>query len=86
MKSISTLHLKIILRQDVPEYVIQFFTNGTKHDDLPSVLYTYGFTFDNKINFESGNFLLFQKVNEQYHLQIEHEFNFDDETEVAKGL
>jgi hypothetical protein len=85
MKQISAIHLKIILRQDAPKYVIDFFSNGTHHPDLPSMLYSYGFTFDNNINFESGSFLLFQKVDEQYHLQIEHRFDFDDEAEVAPG-
>jgi hypothetical protein len=85
MKSISTLHLKIILCADVPEYIVQFFSNGAKHEDVPNVLYSYGFTFDNKINFETGSFLLFQKVKDQYHLQIEHCFDFNDGSEVAPG-
>jgi hypothetical protein len=85
MQSISKIHFKIILRQDAPQYIIDFFSKGTQHEELPSVLFTYGFTFDNKVNFAKGTFMLFEKVGEQYHLQIEHQFDFNDEIEVAKG-
>jgi hypothetical protein len=85
MKSISKIHFKIILRNDVPQYVIDFFSNGIQHTELPSVLYTYDFTFDNKIDFAKGTFLLFEKVGEKYHLQIEHQFDVNDEMGVAKG-
>lgn len=85
MKSVSRIHLKIILRQDVPKYVIDFFSKGIQNDLLPSVLYTYGFTFDNKVDFAKGTFMFFEKVSGQYHLQIEHQFDFNDETEAPKG-
>lgn len=85
MPSISKIHFKTILRQDVPQYVIDFFSKGTQHQELPSVLYTYGFIFDNKVNFAKGTFMLFEKVGEQYHLQIEYQFDFNDEIEAAKG-
>jgi hypothetical protein len=64
---------------------LTFFSKGTQHEELPSVLYSYGFTFDNTINFATGRFMFFEKVGEQYHLQIEHQFDFNDEIDVAKG-
>jgi hypothetical protein len=85
MKQISRLHLMITLRQDVPQYVIDFFEKGIKHDELPSVLYSYDFTFDNIPNFEKGTFMLFEKVGEQYFLQIEHQFDSNHKTEACNG-
>jgi hypothetical protein len=85
MKSISKIHLKITLRKEVPQYVIDFFSKGIQHEELPRVLYTYGFTFDNKVNFATGTFLLFEKVSEKYLLQIEHQFEVNDEMGAAKG-
>jgi hypothetical protein len=90
----SRISLKMILRQDVPSFVIDFFTKGLHHEELPSVLYDYGFTFDNKPNLLTGTYLLCQLVetkNEDaeniciYHLCIEHQFDFDDEIEAPKG-
>jgi hypothetical protein len=85
MKHISTIHLKIILRNDVPQFVIDFFTSGNHHEDLPSVLYKYGFRFDNLPNFATGTYLFFGEVQNKYYLQIEHQFDFDNEAEVAQG-
>jgi hypothetical protein len=69
----------------VPQYVIDFFSKGIQHPELPSVLYTYGFTFDNKVDFARGTFMLFEKVGEKHHLQIEHQFDVNDEMGAAKG-
>jgi hypothetical protein len=85
MQSLSKIHFKIILTQDVPQYVINFFSKGIQHKELPSVLYTYGFAFENKVNFAKGTFLFFEKVGEQHHLQIEHQFDAKDEMEAPKG-
>jgi hypothetical protein len=85
MKSISRIRFKIILRKDVPQYVIDFFSTGIQHPELPAVLYTYGFTFDNKVNLAKGTFMLFEKVGEQYHLQIEHQFDANHEMEAPRG-
>jgi hypothetical protein len=83
--SLSTIHLKIILSDDTPQYVIDFFNTGKQHPELPSVLYSYGFTFNNKPNFATNRFMMFEKVNKSYHLQIEYQFEFDNENEVLKG-
>jgi hypothetical protein len=85
MQSISKIHFKIILRKDVPQYVIDFFSKGIKHKEIPTVLYSYGFTFDNKIDFAKGTFMLFEKADEKYHLQIEHQFDANDEMGAPKG-
>jgi hypothetical protein len=85
MSNTSHIHLKIILREDVPNYIKDFFSFGTKHIELPTVLYSYGFNFDNTCNFESNRFMLFQRVGNNYHLQIEYQFDFDNEDEVSRG-
>lgn len=79
------IHLKITLRSDTPLYILDFFREGLFHSDLPSVIYTYGFTFDHTPNFESGTYLLFQEVDHVYHLQIEHQFDFNNELETTRG-
>jgi hypothetical protein len=84
-KSISRISLRIILRNDAPDYIINFFKKGTKHNKVPSILYTYGFTFNNKVNFTTGTFILFEKVGKNYHLQIEHQFDFNDDVGAPKG-
>jgi hypothetical protein len=84
-QSISRISFRITLRKEVPQYIIDFFSRGTQHKAIPTVLYSYGFTFDNKPNFAKGTFLLFEKVGEKYHLQIEHEFDAKDEIEGGRG-
>jgi hypothetical protein len=84
-KSMSRISLRTMLRKDAPQYIIDFFSKGTQHPQIPTVLYTYGFTFDNQPNFRTGTFLLFQKIDETYHLQIEHQFDAHDEMEAPKG-
>jgi hypothetical protein len=84
--SISTISLKIIFRDDVPKYVIDFFEKGIDYDQIPSVLKTYRFTFDNSCNIAGKTQMLFQQDKlGNYHLSIHHQFDFDDENEVAKG-
>ena len=84
---ISTIHFKIILRQDVPQYVIDFFSKGIQHEGLSSVLYSYRFTFDNSCNIAGKTQMLFQQDKTgKYHLAIDHQFDFNDEMEVAKGI
>ncbi len=79
MASKSTISLNIFLRKDTPQYIIDFFEKGIKNDTVPSILYNYGFEFDNKPRFSSGTSLFFEVQNERYHLHIFHQFDFEKE-------
>ncbi len=84
--SISTISLNIILRDDVPKYVIDFFEKGIDHNEIPTVLKSYRFTFDNSCNIAGKTQMLFQQDESgKYHITIYHKFDFNDEEEVAKG-
>ncbi len=84
MASKSSISLNIILRKDTPQYIIDFFQKGIKNDEIPSVLYTHGFEFDNKPRFSNGTNLFFEEQNGRYFLNIYHRFDF--ETEAAEGF
>jgi hypothetical protein len=94
MSNSSRISFRIVLRPDTPGYVIDFFLKGLRHEELPTVLYDYGFTFDHRPSLQTGTYLFCQLVEKidkdggvesRYHLCIEHEFDFDDEVEAAKG-
>ena len=82
-RKISTLSLNIVLRKDTPQYILDFFQKGIKNDEIPSVLYDYGFTFDNQPRFLAGTTLFCEERYERFHLSIFHRFDF--ETEADKG-
>ncbi len=84
--SISNISLKIIFRDDLPKYVIDFFEKGIDNDQIPAILKTYRFTFDNSCNIAGKTQMLFQqdKVG-NYHLSINHQFNFNNPDEATKG-
>jgi hypothetical protein len=82
----STISLKIIFRFDVPKYIIDFFEKGIIYDEIPTVLESYRFTFDNSCNIAGKTQMLFQQDKSlNFHLSIYHQFDFKDEEEVAKG-
>jgi hypothetical protein len=84
--SISTVSLHIILRDDVPKYVIDFFEKGIDHNEIPTVLKSYRFTFDNSCNIAGKTQMMFQQDKSgKYHLSIDHQFDFNDENEAPKG-
>jgi hypothetical protein len=59
--------------------VIDFFTKGVKHEQLPSVLYGYDFKFKNKPNFSGKTTMFCEKKKGRYYLNIYHKFDFDRE-------
>jgi hypothetical protein len=79
----STLSLNLVFRADTPTYVTDFFTKSIKDDNLPSILYNYGFIFDNKPNFFGDTTMQCIAQNGRFHLYIYHRFDFD--TEAAEG-
>jgi hypothetical protein len=81
--SISTISLHLVFRKDTPQHVTDFFTKGIKNEQLPSVLYDYGFKFKNKPNFSGKTTLFCEKKKGRYYLSIYHKFDFD--TEGAEG-
>jgi ribosomal protein S18 acetylase RimI-like enzyme len=81
--AISTLSLNLIFREGTHQCVLDFFTKGIKHAQLPSVLYGYGFEFDNKPNFFDKMTMQCVAQNGRFHLHIYHHFDF--ETEAAEG-
>jgi hypothetical protein len=83
MKNISTISLNITFREDTPGYITDFFTKGTKHVMLPTCLYDYDFTFDNKPNFSGKNTMICEEKAGRFYLYIYHKFDFD--TEAAEG-
>jgi hypothetical protein len=84
--SISTISLKIIFRDDVQKYVLDFFEKGINHDQIPTVLKSYRFTFDNSCNIAGKTQMLFQRDKlGKYHLSIDHQFDFNNEDEVQRG-
>jgi hypothetical protein len=84
--SISTISLHIILRDDVPKYVIDFFKKGIDHNEIPSVLKSYRFTFDNSCNIAGKTQMLFQQDKSgKHHLSIYHQFDFNNPDEAQKG-
>jgi hypothetical protein len=84
--SISTISLHIILRDDVPKYVIDFFEKGIEHNEIPTVLKSYRFTFDNSCNIAGKTQMLFQQDKSgKYHLSIYHKFDFNNPKEAQKG-
>ncbi len=83
MNIISTLSLHLTFRKDTPAYVTDFFYRGIKDERLPSVLYNYGFTFDNKPNFSGKTTMFCEENNGRFYLYIYHKFDF--ETEAAAG-
>jgi hypothetical protein len=83
MNNISTLSLNISLRKGTPAYITDFFTKGVKHEMVPSCLYDYGFTFDNKPNFSGKTTMICEENNGRFYLYIYHKFDFD--TEAGEG-
>jgi ribosomal protein S18 acetylase RimI-like enzyme len=79
----STISLHLIFKATTPQYVLDFFTEGKKNDELPSVLYGYGFRFDNKPNFSEQTTMFCEQKEGRYYLSIYHKFDF--ETEAAQG-
>jgi hypothetical protein len=77
--SISTISLHLTFRKETPPYVIDFFTKGVKHEQLPSVLYGYDFKFKNKPNFSGKTTMFCEKKKGRYYLNIYHKFDFDRE-------
>ncbi|MFM2269903.1 MAG: hypothetical protein RL757_3344 [Bacteroidota bacterium] len=83
MTSISTISLHLTFKKDTPQYIIDFFTKGEKNAQLPSVLYKYGFQFDNKPNFLDKTTMFCNEKEGRYALHIFHKFDF--KTEAAEG-
>jgi hypothetical protein len=84
--SVSTISLNIVLRNDVPKYVIDFFEKGIYHVEIPTVLISYRFTFDNSCNIVGKTQMLFQQDKSgKYHLSIYHQFDFNNPDEAQKG-
>jgi ribosomal protein S18 acetylase RimI-like enzyme len=81
--AISTLSLNLVFREGIHDCVLDFFTKGIKHAQLPSVLYGYGFEFDNKPNFFDKMTMQCVEKNGRFHLHIYHKFDFH--TEAAEG-
>ncbi len=83
MKNVSTISLNITFRKDTPTYITDFFTKGIKHEMVPSCLYDYGFSFDNKPNFSGKTTMICEENDGRFYLYVYHKFDFD--TEVGEG-
>jgi ribosomal protein S18 acetylase RimI-like enzyme len=83
MTAQSILSLNIVLREDTPSYIVAFFQKGIENEQIPSVLYTYGFKFDNKAHFFEKTTLFCEEKDGRFHLSIFHRFDFN--TEAAEG-
>jgi ribosomal protein S18 acetylase RimI-like enzyme len=83
MKNISIISLNLTFREDTPTYITGFFTKGIKHEMVPTCLYDYGFTFDNKPNFSGKTTMICEEKEGRFYLYIYHKFDFD--TEAGEG-
>jgi GNAT superfamily N-acetyltransferase len=83
MQNQSIISLNITFREETPTYITDFFTKGIKHEMVPTCLYNYGFTFDNKPNFSGKTTMICEEINGRFYLYIYHKFDFD--TEAAEG-
>ena len=81
--SISTISLHLTFRKDTPQYVTDFFTKGIKNEQLPSVLYDYGFKFKNKPRFSDKTTMFCEEKKGRFYLSIYHKFDFN--TEATEG-
>jgi hypothetical protein len=82
----SILHINIKFKQNAPQAVTDFFSNGIQHEALPTFLYDVGFSFTNKINLATPEMLLTERGAKTYtnnepnirlYLQLTQEFDLD---------
>jgi hypothetical protein len=83
MKNQSIISLNITFRENTPTYITDFFTKGNKHEMVPTCLYDYCFTFDNKPNFSGKTTMICEEKAGRFYLYIYHKFDFD--TEAGEG-
>jgi hypothetical protein len=86
MATYTTLSLNVTLREDTPDYVINFFQKGTINEKLPSFWNDLGLNEANKINLVTPSMVLVQhgakyyvdgKPKNRYFLQILLEYDLD---------
>jgi hypothetical protein len=81
----STLYLSLIFQKETPKFVIDFFMNGKNHAEIPAVLHSFRFTFDNSCNIAGKTQMLCQPSSENHYLTITHYFDFENDEEVGNA-